>query len=139
MNKKVLTIDDSKTLRMIVGKHLKPFQVEILEAENGQVGIEIARKDKPDLILLDYNMPVLDGYHTLTELKTDPELKSIPVIMLTTETVKDTVMKLIKLGLKDYVAKPFTRETLLQKVNPVLNLFAGDGAPSEAEVAVGVK
>ncbi len=135
MSKKILTIDDSKTLRMIVGKHLRPFQVEILEAENGLIGVEVARREKPDLILLDYNMPVLDGYHTLTELKTDPDLKPIPVIMLTTETVKDTVMKLIKLGLRDYVAKPFTRDTLLLKVNPVLNLFVGDTPPSEAEVA----
>ncbi len=132
--KKILTIDDSKTLRMIVGKHLRPFGVEILEAENGQVGVAVAQKEKPDLILLDYNMPVLDGYHTLVELKTDPALKPIPVMMLTTETVKETVFKLIKLGLKDYIAKPFTREVLLSKVNPVLELYAGETPPTEAEV-----
>lgn len=127
MNKKVLTIDDSKTLRMIVGKHLSPFGVQMLQAENGEQGIERARKDSPDVILLDYNMPVMDGYHTLVELKTDPELKSIPVIMLTTETVKDTVMELVKLGLKDYIAKPFTSEILLDKLNPILGLYDGDG------------
>jgi two-component system, cell cycle response regulator len=132
--KKILTIDDSKTLRMIVGKHLRPFGVEILEAENGQVGVTVAQKEKPDLILLDYNMPVLDGYHTLVELKTDPGTKPIPVMMLTTETVKETVFKLIKLGLKDYIAKPFTREVLLAKVNPVLALYAGENPPTEAEL-----
>ena len=79
------------------------------------------------MILLDYNMPVMDGYHTLVELKTDPELKNIPVIMLTTETVKETVMKLVKLGLKDYIAKPFTREILLDKLNPILGLYDGNG------------
>ncbi len=127
MNKKVLTIDDSKTLRMIVEKYLSPFGVQMLQAENGEQGIECARKGSPDVILLDYNMPVMDGYHTLVELKTDPELKSIPVIMLTTETVKKTVMKLVRLGLKDYIAKPFTREILLDKLAPILGLYDNGG------------
>jgi two-component system cell cycle response regulator len=127
MNKKVLTIDDSKTLRMIIGKHLSPFGVQMMQAENGEEGIIRAREGTPDVILLDYNMPVMDGYHTLVELKTDPDLKSIPVIMLTTETVKETVMKLVKLGLKDYIAKPFTREILLDKLNPILGLYDGNG------------
>ncbi len=132
MSKKVLTIDDSKTLRLIVTRHLRPFGVEVLEAENGQIGLAKAQAEIPDLILLDYNMPILDGFHTLVELKTDPSLKSIPVMMLTTETVKETVLKLIKLGLKDYIAKPFTRELLLQKVNGVLGLYEGDTPPPES-------
>ncbi len=132
MSKKVLTIDDSKTLRLIVTRHLKPFGVEVIEAENGQVGLIKAQADPPDLILLDYNMPILDGFHTLVELKTDPLLKAVPVMMLTTETVKETVLKLIKLGLKDYIAKPFTRELLLQKVNGVLGLYEGDAPPPES-------
>jgi len=64
MDKKVLTIDDSKTLRMIVEKYLSPFGVQMLQAENGEQGIECARKGSPDLILLDYNMPVMDGIET---------------------------------------------------------------------------
>jgi two-component system, cell cycle response regulator len=131
MNKKVLTIDDSKTLRMIIGKHLSPFGVQMMQAENGEEGIARARESVPDVILLDYNMPVMDGYHTLIELKADPDLKEIPVIMLTTETVQETVIKLVKLGLKDYIAKPFTRDVLLKKLNPLLNLFTGDEAPPE--------
>lgn len=135
MSKKVLTIDDSKTLRLIVTRHLKPFGVDVIEAENGQIGLTKAQAEMPDLILLDYNMPILDGFHTLVELKTDPALKPIPVMMLTTETVKETVFKLIKLGLKDYIAKPFTRELLLQKVNGVLGLYEGDTPPSESELS----
>ncbi len=132
MSKKVLTIDDSKTLRMIIGKHLAPFGVQMFQAENGEVGIVRARETKPDLILLDYNMPVMDGYHTLIELKADAALKGIPVIMLTTETVKETVVKLVKLGLKDYIAKPFTREVLLEKLNPILNMYDGEkGIPEQ--------
>jgi len=131
MNKKVLTIDDSKTLRMIIGKHLSPFGVQMMQAENGEEGIARARESVPDVILLDYNMPIMDGYHTLIELKADPDLKEIPVIMLTTETVQETVIKLVKLGLKDYIAKPFTRDVLLKKLNPLLNLYTGDEAPLE--------
>jgi CheY-like chemotaxis protein len=134
MTKKVLAIDDSKTLRMIIGKHLTPLGVTLLQAENGEQGLIRAREGSPDLILLDYNMPVLDGYHTLIELKTDPVLKEIPVIMLTTETVKETVIKLVKLGLRDYIAKPFTREVLLQKLNPILGLYEGTEVPPEKAV-----
>jgi two-component system, chemotaxis family, chemotaxis protein CheY len=134
MGKTVLTIDDSKTLRLIVAKHIAPFGVKMLEAENGEQGVTRAREGSPDLILLDYNMPVMDGYHTLVELKTDPKLKPIPVMMLTTETVKETVIKLMKLGLRDYIAKPFTREVLLQKVNPILGLYNGE-VPPEAPMA----
>jgi two-component system, cell cycle response regulator len=136
MSKKILTIDDSKTLRMIVGKHLAPFGLEMIQAENGQQGVERARESVPDVILLDYNMPVMDGYHTLIELKQDPALKAIPVVMLTTETVKETVIKLLKLGLKDYIAKPFTREVLLQKLNPILGLYEGSNVPPEKPQAM---
>jgi two-component system, cell cycle response regulator len=131
MTKKVLTIDDSKTLRMIVAKHLSPFGVELVQAENGEEGIVRARETAPDVILLDYNMPILDGYHTLIELKGDPKLKAIPVVMLTTETVQETVIKLAKLGLKDYIAKPFTRDVLLQKLNPILSLYEGPTVPPD--------
>jgi two-component system cell cycle response regulator len=131
MGKTVLTIDDSKTVRTVISKHLAPFSVGMLEAENGEEGVACARKGSPDLILLDYNMPVMDGYHTLVELKTDPALKAIPVVMVTTETSKETVMKLLKLGLNDYIAKPFTREILLRKINPILNLYNGNEIPPE--------
>jgi DNA-binding response OmpR family regulator len=135
MGKTVLTVDDSRTLRMLVAKHLAPYGVKTIDAENGEQGIMVARESKPDVILLDYNMPIMDGYHTLTELKSNPTLKSIPVIMLTTETVKETVVKLMKLGLKDYIAKPFTRDVLLEKLNPILDLYSGDKIPPELAAA----
>jgi two-component system, cell cycle response regulator len=133
MGKKVLTIDDSKTVRTIIAKYLEQFSVTIFEAEDGEQGVACARKNIPDLILLDYNMPVMDGYHTLIELKMDPELKPVPVMMVTTETSKETVVKLLKLGLNDYIAKPFTRELLLKKINPILKLYSGEQIPPESE------
>lgn len=133
MTSKVLTIDDSKTLRMIVAKHLAPFGVRIVEADNGANGLEKAQIEQPDVILLDYNMPVMDGYQTLENLKRNPATREIPVIMLTTESVRDTVMKLAKLGLKDYIIKPFSSEMLLQKVNPFLKLYSGTTVPAPQE------
>jgi two-component system cell cycle response regulator len=125
MVKRVLTIDDSKTMRAIIAKYLSPFSIKILEAENGEQGVDRARDGAPDLILLDYNMPVMDGYHALVELKTDPDLKSIPVVMVTTETEREKVIKLLRLGLSDYISKPFTRQVLLDKLNPILGLYDG--------------
>jgi len=134
MSKVVLTVDDSKVVRTIVGRYLKPFGVEIVEAENGEMGLAKAREAHPQLILLDYNMPVMDGYKTLETLSQDPALHEIPVIMLTTEAVAETVMKLVKLGLKNYITKPFSRQDLLKKVNGVLHLYEGSEAPSEDEL-----
>jgi two-component system chemotaxis response regulator CheY len=136
MTKMVLTIDDSKTVRMIVAKHLTPFGIQTIDAENGEAGIARAREFGPSVILLDYNMPVMDGYQTLVELRSDPDLKQIPVVMLTTETVKETVLRLMKLGLRDYIAKPFTRELLLQKLNPILSIYEGDQIPPDTGTAV---
>ena len=113
---------------------MKPFGVEIIEAENGEMGLAKAREAHPQLILLDYNMPVMDGYKTLETLAQDPALHEIPVIMLTTEAVAETVMKLVKLGLKNYITKPFSRQDLLKKVNGVLHLYEGSEAPSEDEL-----
>ncbi len=134
MPKKVLTVDDSKVLRMIVARHLQPFGVQTVEAANGEVALTKAKEEMPDLILLDYNMPVMDGHRTLENLKADPALRSIPVVMLTTETGSETVFKLIRLGLKDYLAKPFSREDLLKKLNALLHLYEGDEVPAESAV-----
>ena len=83
MSIKILTVDDSKTIRLIVTKAFKSFDCTILEAANGVVGLAIASREKPDVILLDYTMPVMDGLEVLARLRSDPELKAIPVIMLT--------------------------------------------------------
>ena len=85
MRYRILTVDDSKTVRCIVRKAFKTFDCDILEASNGVEGLAIASKETPDVILLDVTMPVMDGVEMLTKLKADPQLKAIPVIMLTAE------------------------------------------------------
>lgn len=134
MPRKVLTIDDSKTLRMIVRGTLSPFGIQVLEAENGALGVDAAKAELPDLILLDYNMPVMDGRETLEMLRTLPSTKDIPVVMLTTEAGKDTVVELAKKGLSGYVVKPFQKADLLAKVNELMHLWDGKQPPSEEQM-----
>jgi len=113
---KVLIVDDSKTIRMIVKKAFKPYDCELFEAENGQVGLELAAGEKPDLIILDITMPVMTGVEMLEKMKADPLLKDIPVIMLTAESGKDNVMAIVKMGVIDYMVKPFKGEQLTDRV-----------------------
>ena len=119
---KILTVDDSKTIRLIVTKAFKPFDCDVLEASNGVEGLAMAARERPNLIILDITMPIMDGYETLTKLKSDPELKSIPVIMLTAEAGRETVLKIAKLGVRDYLVKPFKEDLVVERVGRVIDL-----------------
>ncbi len=119
---KVLTVDDSKTIRMIVKKAFRPFDCELFEAENGVDGLSLAGREKPDLIILDITMPVMTGVEMLEKLKADPLLRDTPVIMLTAESGKENVMKIVKMGIKDYMVKPFKGDQLIDRVNKIFTL-----------------
>jgi len=119
---KVLAVDDSKTIRMIVKRAFKAYDCDVIEAENGKEGLETASKEKPDLIILDITMPVMTGPEMLEELKKDPALKEIPVIMLTAESGKENVVRILKMGVKDYMVKPFKGEELIERVTKLVTL-----------------
>ncbi len=112
---KILSVDDSKTVRIIIRNAFKRFDCEILEAGNGVEGLEKA-KALPDLVLLDITMPVMDGLSMLERMRADPALKSIPVIMLTAEGQKTTAEQAVSLGSRGYLTKPFTADALVQQV-----------------------
>jgi two-component system cell cycle response regulator len=133
MRYKVLTVDDSKTVRIIVKKAFKAFDVEILEAGNGVEGLAVAAKDSPDLILLDITMPVMDGVEMLTKLKSDPALKGIPVVMLTAEGGRENVLKIAKIGIRDYLVKPFKEEVLIEKCGRVIDLKPLNDGPAKTK------
>jgi two-component system cell cycle response regulator len=122
MSVKILTVDDSKTIRLIVAKAFKPFDCMVLEADNGVVGLAVASREKPDIILLDYTMPVMDGFEVLARLRSDPDLKATPVIMLTAEAGRETVIRIAQLGVRDYLIKPFKGELLVERVGRVVDL-----------------
>jgi len=133
MRYKVLTVDDSKTVRIIVKKAFKPYDCEIFEAANGVEGLAVAAKENPDLILLDVTMPVMDGVEMLTKLKADPALKAIPVVMLTAEGGRDNVLKIAKIGVRDYLVKPFKEDVLIEKCTRVIELKPMNEAPAKAK------
>jgi len=128
---KILTVDDSKTIRMIVKKAFKPYDCELIEGENGVEGLSLAAKEKPDLIILDITMPVMNGIEMLGKLKAENSLKNIPVIMLTAESGKQNVMQIVKMGVKDYMVKPFKGDQLIDRASKIVKLESKDDNKSE--------
>jgi two-component system cell cycle response regulator len=119
---KILSVDDSRTIRLIVGKAFQPYDVQLCEAVNGAEGLAATAREKPDLIILDVTMPVMDGVTMLTKLKENPELKTIPVIMLTSESAREHVLEIVKLGVRDYLVKPFKGDQLIEKAGRCVSL-----------------
>jgi two-component system, cell cycle response regulator len=119
---KVLSVDDSRTIRLIVTRILAPYDCVIIEAANGEEGLAAAAREKPDLILLDITMPVMDGLTMLAKLKTDHALRETPVIMLTAESGRDNVLHISKLGVNDYLVKPFRAVQLIEKAARAVRL-----------------
>jgi len=130
MPTKVLSVDDSRTMRLIVGRALLPFDCTICEASNGEEGLAAARAHKPDVIVLDITMPVMDGVTMLTKLKEDAELRKIPVVMLTAESSRENVLYIAKLGIRDYLVKPFKAEQLVEKLGRIVTLTKKAVAPA---------
>jgi len=119
---KILSVDDSRTIRLIVARTLMPYDCVIIEAANGEEGLAAAAREKPDLILLDITMPVMDGVTMLALLKEDDTLKHTPVIMLTAESGRENVLHISKLGVNDYLVKPFRAEQLIEKAARAVRL-----------------
>jgi len=123
MTPKILSIDDSKTIRLLLARLFRPFACEWLEAANGEEGLAIATRENPDLIILDYNMPVLDGIAMLRKLREHATLRRTPVIMLTADSGLQSLATAARLGVRDYVAKPFREEELLAKAGRIIPLI----------------
>lgn len=117
---KLLSIDDSKTIRMIIQRAFKEFDCAVTEAANGADGLKAAAEHKPDLIILDITMPQMDGIEMLTQLRQTGS--QTPVIMLTAEGGATSIERAKGLGIADYIAKPFQNEALVEKVMQILPL-----------------
>ncbi len=117
---KILTIDDSKTIRMIIQRAFKEYDCTVLEAANGDEGLKAAAEHKPDLVILDITMPQMDGIQMLTQLRERGD--QTPVVMLTAEGGASSVQRAQGLGIADYIAKPFQNEALVEKVAKVIPL-----------------
>jgi two-component system chemotaxis response regulator CheY len=119
---KFLIVDDSPTMRRIVFNTLKRLGYnEIEEAEHGQEGLEKLKSIQGfNFVVTDWNMPVMDGLQFVREIRASEEYKEIPILMVTTRSVKDDIIEAMKAGVNNYVVKPFTPEVLKQKIDAIL-------------------
>jgi len=121
MNKKLLLVDDTETVRLFMKMMLKSLSYTIYEAKDGKEAVEKAASIKPDLILMDIMMPIMDGIEACTKIKSDNALKDIPVVMVTTKGAPEIVEKAFVAGCNDYLTKPIDKLELLGKVKTFLN------------------
>jgi DNA-binding response OmpR family regulator len=114
--KRVLIVDDEPDILKTVIFRLKKAGYQIITAKDGKTGLELAKKEKPDLILLDVTLPLINGYEVCQRLKSDDNFKKIPVIFLTASVADKITDKTKASGANDYIIKPFEPEELLNKV-----------------------
>ena len=116
MSQRILVIDDVEDNRRILRDLLTTGGYEVLEAETGEVGVRMAASERPDLILMDIQLPGVDGYEATRRIKADPTLRSIPLIAVTSYALSGDDVKAYEAGCDDYVTKPFSPRALLAKV-----------------------
>lgn len=121
MAKTILCIDDSTTIRLLVKKTLEPLGYLVLEAENGQTGVEKASKGPVDFVLVDVNMPVMNGFECVKKLKAMAALAKVPVVFLTTESSEEKKALGRQLGVSGWMVKPFEADALVK----IVKMLAG--------------
>ena len=119
-NATILVVDDEADLLSTIQARLKWNKFNVLTALNSLKGLEIAAAKKPDLILLDNNMPVMNGLEMLAQLRENPELKNTPVIMVTAVCEAHDIAAASSFGIVDYITKPFDFTELTEKISEIL-------------------
>jgi len=132
---KVLLIEDNQELRVFTRKVFENT-FDILEAENGEAGLEVARKQLPDLILCDIMMPVLDGLAVCRQIKSDPLTNHIPLILLTAKSSVLTMIEGLELGADDYLVKPFDLKILELKIINLIRVRTLLKQPNDVTVSL---
>jgi two-component system, chemotaxis family, chemotaxis protein CheY len=121
MMSKALVVDDSKTIRIILSRILRELGYEVCEAGNGKEALKVMETEKAavNLVLADWNMPEMNGLELLKQLRQDPSLASVKILMVTTETELDHMVSALEAGANEYVMKPFTKDILKEKLELV--------------------
>jgi len=120
LNARILVVDDFSTMRRIVKGILKRLGYrEIDEAEDGQMALKRLKETRYQLIICDWNMPVMTGLDLLKAVRSDEELKGIPFLMVTAEAKKENILEAIQAGVSNYIVKPFTEEVLSKKLEDI--------------------
>ncbi|HEU0058673.1 MAG TPA: response regulator [Hyphomicrobiaceae bacterium] len=120
MSKRILVVEDQEDLRGVLRTLLTGSGYSVLEAVDGRDGISKVRSERPDLILMDIQMPVLDGYAATREIKADPELNSIPIVAVSSFAMRGDEEKARAAGCDHYVTKPYSPMQLLRLVRTIL-------------------
>jgi two-component system cell cycle response regulator DivK len=120
MTKRILVVEDQADNRRILHDLLTSAGYEIIIAEDGQVALDVAMRERPNLILMDIQLPLLDGYEVTRRIKADPTLRAIPIIVITSYALSGDEAKAKAAGCDAYVAKPFSPRSLLAKVREYL-------------------
>jgi len=121
MSKRILVVEDQPDNRKIIHDVFAPTGYEIIEAENGEEALAAIAKARPDLILMDIQLPIMDGYGATRRIKEDPALRSIPVIAVTSYALSGKEKKAREAGCDDYIPKPYSPRELLAKVRYYLS------------------
>lgn len=117
---RALVVDDSRAIRSIIGKALRELGFEVIEAGHGREALDqLAQSGKVELILVDWNMPEMNGFDFLVAARQKPEWKDTVIVMVTTETEMAQMQRALDAGANEYVMKPFTREVLREKLQLV--------------------
>jgi len=120
LNMEVLVVDDFATMRRILKNILKQIGfTKISEADDGKSALNMLKKQKFDLVLCDWNMPEMPGIELLKKVRADDGLKDMPFVMVTAEAQKDNIIQAVQAGVSNYVVKPFTAETISEKLEKV--------------------
>ena len=117
---KILLVEDNPLNRDMLSKRLKRKNFAVSWAENGEIAVGKAKAEKPDLILMDLSLPVMDGWQATKILKADMETKQIPIIVLTAHAMPEDRAKALAIGADEYDTKPIDFKGLLQKINDLL-------------------
>ncbi len=120
-NTKILAVDDSPTMRRIIVNTLRRAgYTDVIEAGDGREALEKLKTEPVNLVIADWNMPQMDGLSLVKALRNSDEFKLLPVLMITTRSVREDIVKALKAGVNNYIVKPFNSETLKAKIQEVL-------------------
>jgi len=118
---RLLVVDDSSTMRRIIKNSLKAIGYDdVVDAENGQGALARLESEKVDLVITDWNMPVMNGLELVIAMRASPTLKQMPILMVTTVAEKEEILKAMQAGVSNYVVKPFDAATLKKKIDQIL-------------------
>ncbi|AHF03646.1 chemotaxis protein CheY [Marichromatium purpuratum 984] len=123
---KILVVDDFSTMRRIIKNLLRELGFNnTMEADDGSTALPMLKSGGFDFLITDWNMPNMEGIELLRQVRADPELKELPVLMVTAEAKREQIVEAAQAGVNGYIVKPFTAETLKEKIDKIFERVAG--------------